>query len=411
MAASIAASPLRRRVATSCHIALGLSALSGCSDSTGPGAGPGGWEYTAPASITAPRTVTLAPELLTVSAFGGTTHIVLDPSTGREKFRIEWPAGGVLYRAGSTLILASGSGSAAGTSRAYDAGNGGLRFALNDSSQTRQVFGTIGAVLVSAINDTVLEGHSQGNGSLRWRRTLPTIACTRFCGTLLSVDVIGETMTLYRVTDVAAALFRVTPDGTTMAIASDREVFRSASAVRFAVRSAVSAPIVAASSRGIAALDPVSGATTWRTAFSALVPAGYFSQSGRSVFSADGAWLAVRMVDSGGTAMAPSRDIILRTDDGTRVRERVYSAEQSNDLFAGPCATAGMVRVLPDLRLEYTDLVTGVLTVSSVIPALSALRSTPTVTGFLQGAAASAGTTLLVSDQVSGKLSGVGCRV
>jgi hypothetical protein len=257
----------------------------------------------------------------------------------------------------------------------------------------------------------VIEAHDRGTGSLRWRRTAPAVACTRFCGTLVTVDVIGETLTLLRVTDVAAALIRVTPDGATTAVASDREVFRSASTLRFATRSSATAPIIVTSTRGMAALEPASGATIWRTVFNALVPAGYYSQAVRSDFSADGAWLVVRMVDSAGTSTVPALDLFVRTVDGRRIRERSFPGEQSNDLFAGACAAAGMVRVLPDLRLEFTDLDTGAITVSSVIPALSALQPVPTVNGFSQGVAASVGTTLVAADLLTGTIRGVSCRV
>ncbi|MES3034205.1 MAG: hypothetical protein V4813_09435 [Gemmatimonadota bacterium] len=401
-----------RVIAARLTAAASLAALMACSDSTGPAGGAEFWEYDpALRGLTGAVDVVLSPDLIRVTTFGGTTHAVLEPGSGREKFRISTSEGGSLYRAGPVVVLYTQTGLDSAASRVYDAESGRALFTVPSHPLARVFLGTAGSVLVSSLGDSLLIGNDRSSGVEIWRRQVAGVACTTFCGAFARVDAIGDELLLTRFTNLASYFIRVTQAGSVTVVPTSRDAFRFASTPLYGRRASSTAPVVVATSSGVTSLDPTTGATIWRTLYESLVPTGYYSLASSYNVTQDGAWVTARMLDSAGTAAEPAREIIVNANDGSRARERLFPGESGIELLRGACATSGQVRVLSDLRLEFVDVPTGRSSRSDPIPALDWLRTILTTGGFYRNTALITGRHIIVHDQFAQKVRGVRCAI
>jgi hypothetical protein len=395
----------RRRTRVSTLALPSLVFAVACSDATGPAQRGGAWEYRPDASILSGNILaTLTRDFVGLMSFGQPALAVIEPSTGREKFRVEpVTAGASLVLTGAVVVLRNPTNLTA-TYRVHDGTSGRLLFEERGQAANRQFYGVVGTTIIGSFGDTVLIGSDRETGRELWRRAVPAIPCVRFCGGLTFASVTGDEMLLTQSTDANGAIVRVRADGTLTQAVAARDAFRSSREPLIAARQSSTSPVVVATSRSLTSLDANTGATRWRVQFDSLVPRGFYSEPFRLHLTEDGGLLTLRVVDSTGTSLQPTRVLTLRTSDGVRVLERSLGAEEASDLLDAPCGASGRVRVLPDLRMEYTDLSSGRIQTSAPIARLSALRPTAIVSGSLAASSTTTAGRIIVYDGLTSRL-------
>jgi outer membrane protein assembly factor BamB len=385
-----------------------VTLFSGCGDASEPVATAGGWQVAA-ASFT-PRidAVEIQPDIVYLVAGASGVKVVLDPATGREQARVTAPRGGRLQRRESVITTVTLDTDGTPRTPVFDAATGQLLFTLSDVRGVG-VLATLDTVVVSGLGTTELIAHNRRTGAEVWRRSLAGFPCGVACGFAERVDVIGDVLTFIRQGVSTAALFRVTSAGQITAAAIDLAAFRSGIPPQFATRQSVTAPVVLATDRAMTAFDATSGATLWQTTYRSAIPAGFGARAQFASFTGDGRWLATRMGDSVNTDPAPLRDLVFNTATGQLATQRSLTVDEGNDLFVGRCGASGTVRVLSDLRMEYSDAATGRRTLFPVTPSLGDLRATPTVDRFIEAVTGTIGDRLIIYSPVSGLLTAYGC--
>jgi hypothetical protein len=272
-----------------------------------------------------------------------------------------------------------------GTSRVYDGSDGRLLLTIPDHSITQRVLGLAGNAVISVRDDSVLVANTVGAGTEVWRIVLPRFDCTPFPCSITSVDAVGAELLLLRTSEASAALIRVNSRGVVSTAPALRDAFRSRVAPQYAPRSGATDPLVIATDRSLTVMDPLTGEVVSRTLYQTIRPAGSNSSSAILFhLTRDGRWLTALFLDSTGFGGDGAREVVLRTADGSRVRERSFAAGTAGELFRGSCGPSGAVRVRNDLSVEYTDVSTGRINTSPPVPALAALRSTATTGGFVE---------------------------
>jgi hypothetical protein len=405
----------RRRRTTPYVLLAGLLLTASCGQATEPRTEPARWSYQA----------TVVPslgsdDLIGFVATADAAVLLLDPTTGQERLKLTSirPGGAParldgLYLLGRTLVLQTSSNSGSGESLpltwGVDISTRQQVFSVSGHPLRFQVLGITPSRVISVVGDTVLVGYERATGAERWRTTVPGLAGTVSCGLLRAVDTFDEQVLLTRVCATGATFVRVSGNGVATSIPTSRDAFASNSFVEYGVRTAVNDPLLVMTDRALTSLDPVTGGTRYQTRFRELVPAGYFARATSFHLSRNGEWLTARMLDSTGTAQFPVRDIVLRTRDGTRTRERTFAGETGLELLRGSCGPAGLVRVRNDLTLEYADVSSGEVSTVGPVGALGALRTRPITSGFITNPAVVMSTHIVVFDTQTQLLTGVRC--
>ena len=339
-------------------VATALGAAS-CSSATDPGGGANAgvaWDVSGDAT----NRLMISRNLVIVPGIVGSLTVV-DPSTGRQKWRLPAPDGfGSVTLAGSVIVLVRVSGFAGHDYRVHDAETGALLYERIAAPARERTVATLGLSVIALSYDSVstVVASARATGVELWRRTLPAGSCAPVCGVTEPLDELNGELTLAEQSAAAWRFVRVTANGTLASVTTAAPPQRS-NGFTFATRTAVTDPIVAAGTRGVTSYDATNGAVRWQVRFDTLVPAGFYSFASRRQFTENGAYLIVQMIDSAGSAIRPVREIVLRTADGMRLRERDFAGEASTAWFDQPCNSGGRIRVFPNLTLEYTDVATG----------------------------------------------------